>query len=130
MTYEILKVNAIQRRDFRGKKYYDCIAVLCEDKNNTSGLVYLLDDVLRFYETHDTCPGTIEQATPTSLADAVDGIYTHYQGVLLIVEARFPPETPASIKQNYLLYELWAIKPHAALITADLLQTEHVGNSK
>jgi hypothetical protein len=130
MTYNILKANAIPRRNFRTKKDYMLIAQLCEDRNNTAGLVYRLQDVLGFYEEYDALPGAVEQATPSSLADAVDRIYTHYKDVLCIVEAKFPSETPETIRHNYLLYELWAIRAHANVIASDLSHEEQLCCSK
>lgn len=130
MTYNILKANAIRPKDFRAKRDYMFIAQLCEDRNNTAGLVYRLQDVLDFYREHEALPGTVEHSTPSSFADAVDRIYTHYKDVLCIVEAKFPSETPGTIRHNYLLYELWAIRAHADVIASDISQEEQLCCSK
>ncbi len=123
MTYGVLKANAlgpeIVTNGFREK--YHCIAQLCEDNRNTAGLVYHLNDILAFYMQHNALPGTIEEPTPSSLADAVNEIYAQCAPeVLVIVQAHFPRRFPLVLTETYTLYELWALRAHARGLSRDL----------
>lgn len=124
MTYEILKAHAVRRRDFR-RAGYVCIEQLCEHRFCTAGLVYRFSELHEFFAKEGKLPEVIEHDGMTSLADAVSELYESNFHSLMVVEARFPPRTPESIKRNYFLYGLWAEREFAEDIAQELKQLEH-----
>lgn len=124
MTFEMLKVNAVRRRDFR-RAGYVCIEQLCEHRLCTAGLVYRFSELHEFFVKEGKLPEVIEHESMTSLADAVNELYDSNSSVLIVVEARFPPRTPKAIRRNYLLYGLWAEREFAEDIAQELKQLEH-----
>ncbi len=124
MTYEILKANAVQRRNFRRAGYVR-IELLCEHISCTAGLVYRFSDLKEFLEQNGSLPEAVEHMAMTSLADAVNELYSGNLYCLAIVEAQFPRRTPEPIKQNYLLYGLWTQQEFAEDIAKELKRLEH-----